>query len=248
MNGLVEVTDTSETASGKASELMEHHEAIEMMASERYLLDELTPELRDAYEEHMFGCTECANDVRFGAAFVESAKKVLPGMAVVAAPVRQPVKVTAEKRDWFAWLRPAIMVPAFACLLAIVAYQNLVVYPKLEASATEPRLLPAATVLQGATRGGLPIVYADLVTGSLVTVPLPQSAGYAAYKFEFYDSKNKLIWTRTMRSAEVADDTASVWLPGRVKQDSYKLAISGVTDTGENIPLQQQFFELRLKK
>ena len=251
MNELLGLIDSSEEMSGKASEAMEHYEAVEMMASERYLLDELTPELRDAYEEHMFGCTECADDVRFGAAFIDHAKAVLPEMAVAALPagvpvsVRQPVK---EKRDWFAWLRPAMMVPAFACLLAIVGYQNLVVYPSLEASATEPRLLPAATVLQGATRGGIPIVYADLVTGSTVTVPLPQTTAYDSYKFDFYDSKGKMIWTHTMRSGGVADDMATIWLPGRVKQDSYKLAISGVTAAGENIPLQQQFFELRVKK
>lgn len=248
MNGLLEARNSSGMASGKASELMEHHEAIEMMASERYLLDELTPELRDAYEEHMFGCTECADDVRFGAAFVDQAKEVLPGIAAAPAPVRQPVKAAVEKRDWFAWLRPAIMVPAFACLLAIVAYQNVVVYPALEASASEPRLLPPATVLAGETRGGLPIVYADLVTGSTLNVPLPQNAIYASYKFDFYDSKGKLIWTQTMRSAGAADDMATIWLPGRIKQDSYKLAISGVTAAGENIALQQQFFELRAKK
>lgn len=251
MNELLGLIDSSEEMSGKASEAMEHYEAVEMMASERYLLDELTPELRDAYEEHMFGCTECADDVRFGAAFIDHAKAVLPEMAVAALPTAEPVSVrqpVKEKRDWFAWLRPAMMVPAFACLLAIVGYQNLVVYPALEASATEPRLLPAATVLQGATRGGIPIVYADLVTGSTVTVPLPQTTAYDSYKFDFYDSKGKMIWTHTMRSAGVADDMATIWLPGRVKQDSYKLAISGVTAAGENIPLQQQFFELRVKK
>jgi len=225
---------------------MEHHEAIELMASERYLLDELTPELRDAYEEHLFGCTECADDVRFGASLVEGAKAVLSGMA--AAPVKAEAKRKPERRDWVAWLRPTIMVPAFACLLVIVGYQNLVVYPALEALASEPRLLPPATVLAGETRGGLPVVYADLVTGSTLTVPLPQTAGYAAYKFDFYNSKSKLIWTHTMHSAGAADDLATIWLPGRIKQDSYKLAVSGVTDSGESIPLQEQFFELRLKK
>jgi hypothetical protein len=249
MSGLLERIDGSARGSGKARDAMEHHEAIETMASERYLLDELTPELRDAYEEHLFGCTECADDLRFGAAFIESSKAVLPGMAaairVKSAPAHKPEK---EKRDWFAWLRPALMVPAFACLLAIVAYQNLVVYPALEASASEPRLLPPATVLAGETRSGLPVVYADLVTGSTLTIPLPQNGGYAAYKFDFYDSKSKLIWTHTQRSAGAADDLATIWLPGRIKQDSYKLSISGVTANGENIPIQQQFFELRIKK
>lgn len=253
MNVVLESIDSSGGMSGEASAGMEHYEAVEMMASERYLLDELTPELRDAYEEHMFGCRECANDVRFGAAFVDQAKAELLGMAVSPAPVCLPVRKTEEKRDRFrwaslSWLRPAIMVPAFACLLAIMGYQNFVVYPALEASAAEPRVLPAATVLQGPTRGGLPIVHANLVTGSTLSVPLPQSAGYSAYDFEFYDSKGKLVWTRTVNSTEISEDMATIWLPGRVKQDSYKLAISGVTATGDRNPLQQQLFELSVKK
>ena len=242
---------------GEASELMEHHEAIEIMASERYLLNELTPELRDAYEEHMFGCTECANDARFGALFVDHAKTVLPGMMAKKAPVKSPDKTPVRpspargKRDWLSWLRPGIMVPAFACLLAIVGYQNFVVYPALETAATEPRLLPPATVLQGATRSSLPIVNADLITGTTLSVPLPQSgqsASYVSYRIDFYDSKSKLIWTRTMPNAANSDDTATIWLPGRVKQDSYKLTITGITASGQNVPVQQQFFDLRVKK
>jgi hypothetical protein len=200
----------------------------------------------------MFGCTECADDARFGAAFVDHAKAVLPEMnpAPARAPERQPAKPAAEKRDWFAWMRPAFMVPAFACLLALVGYQNFVVYPALQASAAEPRLLPPATVLQGDVRGGLPVIYADLVTGSTVTVPLAQNgcenAACTSYRFDFYDSKGKLIWTRSMTGA--SDDMATIWLPGRVKQDSYKLTVTGVTPDGRSIPLQQQFFELRWKK
>ena len=44
------------------------------MATERYLLDEMSPELREAFEEHMFECTECALDVRSGNVFLSEAK------------------------------------------------------------------------------------------------------------------------------------------------------------------------------
>ena len=253
MNQLLGKIASPQDAGGKASEPMEHNEAIEMMASERYLLDELTPELRDAYEEHMFGCTECANDLRFGAAFVDQAKVVLPQMVATPEmkPIRQPAKPAEEKRDWFAWLRPAIMVPAFACLLAIVGYQNLVVYPALEASATEPRLLPPATVLHGDVRSGLPVISADLVTGSTLSIPLAQNgcdnAACASYRFDFYNSTGKLIWTRSI-TASASEDTATIWLPGHVKDDSYKLAITGVSADGHSLPLEQQFFQLRTKK
>jgi len=49
---------------------MEHAEAVETMAAERYLLGELLPEDRDAFEEHFFDCTECTADVRAGATLI----------------------------------------------------------------------------------------------------------------------------------------------------------------------------------
>jgi len=246
MNQILENQTSSAGAGGEASEAMEHNEAVEMMASERYLLNELSPELRDAYEEHLFGCTECANDLKLGAAFVDHAKTVLATMEPEKPAVIEKPKPT--KRDWFAWLRPAVMVPVFASLLAIIAYQNLRVFPALELAASEPRVLPAPTVLEGATRSGRSVVQADLLLGSTVTVPLPQNVNYASYKFEFYNSKNKLIWTHTVRSGGNLDDTVTLWLPGRIKQDSYKLAISGITSTGEDIPISSQFFDLQVKK
>lgn len=229
---------------------MEHKEAIEMMASEKYLLNELTPELRDAYEEHLFSCEECANDALFGAAFVHHAKAILPTMDMKKAPLAttSDAQPKPAKRDWFAWLRPAIMVPVFASLIAIIGYQNLFVLPSLERAASEPRILPPATVLHGDTRGGVPVVHADLRLGSTVTVELPQGSGYAAYRIDFYNSQSKLIWTQSIKTAEGSDDTVTLWLPGRVKQDSYKLALSGVTSTGENVPLHQQFFDLQVNK
>jgi len=250
MNPVIVLINSPECAGGEEGEAMDHHEAVETMAAERYLLGELTPELRDAYEDHMFGCAECAADVKLGAAFISHAKEILPEMATQQESSQSPEKKThkkQEKRDWFAWLRPAVMVPAFACLMAIVGYQNLVVLPGLEVAASEPRLLPAATVLHGETRGGLQVVHADLISGSSVSVVLPSGGGYVSYRFDVYNAKGKLVWSTTQLAGNM-DDTASIWLPGRVRQDSYKLVVTGITANGENIPLQQQIFELRLKK
>jgi hypothetical protein len=48
---------------------MDHHEATKSMTAERYTLGELSPEERDAFEEHFFDCTECADEVRDAAKF-----------------------------------------------------------------------------------------------------------------------------------------------------------------------------------
>ena len=53
---------------------MNHSEAVEQMTSERYLLNELAPDARDAFEEHVFDCPECALNLRAGALFVHEAK------------------------------------------------------------------------------------------------------------------------------------------------------------------------------
>ena len=42
----------------------EHQAAVKSMAAERYVLGEMEPDERDAFEEHFFDCVECANDVR----------------------------------------------------------------------------------------------------------------------------------------------------------------------------------------
>ena len=64
---------------------MDHTEAVQLMATERYLLGELSAEQREAFEEHFFECYECALDVRAEAAFIKEAKVQLPLMAVPAA-------------------------------------------------------------------------------------------------------------------------------------------------------------------
>ncbi len=240
---------SAESAARKAGN-MYHREALETMASERYLLGELSPEQRDAYEEHLFDCMECASDAMLGATFVDHAKAILPTMQTSGAPGRSSAAAKTEpaKRDWFAWLRPALMVPVFASLIGIIAYQNLVTYPALEVAANEPQILPSPTVLHGDTRSSLPVVHADLVQGSTVLVEVPEGSGYTAWKFDFYNSTGKLIWSRTVAVSSPAQDTQTIWLPGHIKQDSYKLAVSGVNPTGEVVPIHQHFFDLQVKK
>src|SRR5277367_5646723 len=109
---------------------MDHSESIRLMAAEKYLLGELAPESREQFEEHFFECQECALDVRAGAALVEHSKVVLSESPAIS-PVRVPAAAPARP-GWFAWLRPAVVVPVLAALLVVVGYQNLVMYPQLK--------------------------------------------------------------------------------------------------------------------
>ena len=97
---------------------MDHNQAVREKATEKYLLNELDPEVREQFEEHLFDCQDCALDLRTAAMFVEQTKVILSEKEVMA-PARVPVPVPVSS-GWMAWLRPAFAVPVFALLLVVI--------------------------------------------------------------------------------------------------------------------------------
>ena len=239
---------------------MDHSEAIQQMIAERYLLDELTLDAREAFEEHLFDCPECALDLRAGAAFVEAAKAQLPKLTG-AAPVpslprsrKLQVRRDQVRREWsLRWLQPAFAVPAFATLLLVLGYQNLVTYPGLRAAAAQPRLLPWAP-LHGAMRDGAPLaITADHRHGVALPVDLPAQSSpdaYASYSLDLYDPQGKLAWTGVVAaSSESGGDgqRLSLVIPGAMLQSgSYSLVVSGAGAHGERTVIDRYAFDLHL--
>lgn len=55
---------------------MNHAEATATLAVERYLLKEMTPEERDAFEGHLFECVECGAGLRAGESLVARIRRM----------------------------------------------------------------------------------------------------------------------------------------------------------------------------
>jgi anti-sigma factor RsiW len=109
---------------------MDHDLAVKSQACEKYLLGELSPDLRDAYEEHYFSCAECATQLRMAAELVGAGQHIFaktPELAASAPAMREP-------GGWSRWLRPAFAIPVMAGLLLIVGCQNLILIPRLQQS------------------------------------------------------------------------------------------------------------------
>jgi len=234
---------------------MNHAEAVKEMAAERYLLDELTPDTRDAFEEHMFDCQECALDVRAGAVFVDEAKTQLPKLTVGlgASPAIAP---PVQKRNrWLAWWQPFIAAPVFAALLIVVGYQNMVTFPALRSETSQPRIVPTAP-LYGATRGGTQVTFtADRTHGIALPVDLPVDpamGSFASYSFELYDPDGKLVWTGSLAAPAQtprSDLQLSVVVPGAMlRNGSYSMAISGVGTNGDKTAMERYAFDVVLSK
>jgi len=229
---------------------MNHSEAVDQMAAERYLLNELAPDAREAFEEHAFDCPECALDLRAGDLFVQEARAQLPEL-VASAQKSNAAGTAVKKSNWFPWFSPAFAVPAFAALLILVGYQNFVTFPALRQSASEPRLAPVAP-LHSATRGATrPTFTADRIHGMALPIDLvaePGMAPAASYSFELRDPQGKLAWTGTAPAATQgtdSDQTFSLTIPGRMLQNgSYSLTVTSVTVQGGRTPIEQYNFDI----
>jgi hypothetical protein len=130
---------------------MTHQQAIDTMAAERYLLDEMTEVEKHAFEDHFFDCGDCAEEVRRGELIRQEVRRAKPqprrnaGLSLVAT--RRPV-----------WQRPSVIIPwaAAATLALTTGYQSLVTVPMLRQANSPQSLSPV--MLREATRGAVPVV------------------------------------------------------------------------------------------
>lgn len=129
---------------------MTHQEAIETLATERYLLDEMGAAERDAFEEHFFSCAECADDVRDGAMMREGAAA---GFTRSAAPSARQGRVVAMAPRTRRWAASTVLPWAVAASLAVV-----VAYQTSRSPSDNAAIALAPSTLRPATRGQEPVV------------------------------------------------------------------------------------------
>ncbi len=159
---------------------MTHQQALDALASERYLLDEMTEVERFEFEEHYFDCAECAEDVRLGDMIRQEARRAGVSTAANLQTARPAVVLTSPK--W--WRRPVTAAPwAVAATLAlVVGYQSLVTVPGLRDAAGPQSIEPV--MLRGATRGATTNVVITpgqrfvALSADLLTTPTSSSLGY----------------------------------------------------------------------
>jgi hypothetical protein len=232
---------------------MDHDMVVRQKMTERYLLDELDPTVRDEFEEHFFDCKDCALDVHAGALFVEQSKVVLaekPEQVAAGLPATAPVPA---KPGWLAWLRPAVVVPVMVMLLIVIGYQNLVIYPQMQQALNSPQVLPWASVNVGTWGSGGPVITMRPGEGFLLFVRIPPESGYSHYTAELYNPGGKLEWSLTIPVASgkeaSAQDQWPVQVPGANREaGSYTLTVRGITTAGESRDIGRTSFELQIQK
>jgi hypothetical protein len=209
---------------------MEHVEAMQSGAAERYILGQLSAAEADSYEEHFFDCRECAEEVRMGAAFLEGGRKL--ARQEREAPVVSIAEHRERRRPWL----PA----AVAALLILGISAPLLVRQMRE---TGPSFdIPAVHTLQSGTRAaGEPVQ--EVAPGDILYVDVVAEPSYGRYELRVTDAGGKHVLTRAVTPEQTRDSLPLVlrgWDAG-----TYELVIVGVDPAGQTAEISRHRFSVK---
>lgn len=212
---------------------MDHAGAVNQYAVEKYLLGELGPEEREAFEEHYFGCEECAADLRAASVFIAQGRKELarPTLVAVAEPKRKLF-------DFSTFLRPAFAVPVMAAMLLFIGFQNTVTVPHLKqqaAIASTPQVLPSITLVDGQSRGAeIRTVTAKAHEPFLLAVDIPADSRFSGYLCSLISPSGKKVWQLRIEPSQAAD-TVPIQVPADTTEPGENtLFVQGVPSDAQN--------------
>ena len=205
---------------------MDHTEAINNQAVEKYFLGELKGAERDAFEEHFFDCAECAADVKTTAVLVDNVREVL--RTVPAEAKKAPAR---EKRTtgFLSWWKPAYSLGAMAVLLLALGYQSFVTIPRLrEGTTTVALALPSYSFVAAGSRGGNAMEIA-VPAGSPfgIYVDIPGGPDFTSFSADILTQAGATRFSIPI-SAEQTKDTVQLLIPGHtLEPGQYDLVIRG---------------------
>jgi hypothetical protein len=201
---------------------MDHAQAIQTQAAEKYLLGEFSAAEQDEFAEHFFDCEECARDLRLTSLFMDTSKRVM-GTDLADKP-----QLTI-KRSLGAWQPAWYAVAASIALLALMLYQNVVTIPKLH-SFSAPQALEYFSIAGMGSRGtGQTTVTPNDGKPFILLADIPSHENIDQYRCEILDPNGKTVLSIDVPEA-LARKTVPLLIPAStLSRGTYSFAISGRT-------------------
>ncbi|HET9165080.1 MAG TPA: hypothetical protein VFP11_03720 [Candidatus Angelobacter sp.] len=215
--------------------IINHDDAIKNLMAERYLLSELNTDERDAYEEHLFSCDACFEQVKAGTEFVSHLRHIdiqqpplAPGfMSRVIAATRQPLTLTM-----FTFL---VLMGGFA-----VHQNSEISYLK------EPRP-EIRSVLTGIAHGSSEVHLIRVPRNSALSlnVEYAPKGEFISYRAQILSSSGKALHTVALPETQVGT-TATIALPAdALKPAQYSMVVFGRRSDGTQEEVGRGAFELQ---
>jgi len=195
--------------------MIDHQDAVRSLMAERYLLGELNAGEREAYEEHLFTCDACFEQVKAGTEFVSHLRRM---------GAEDPVAVVAQSR-WpqllRSMLRPAPVFALAACMLAgCSVYQNMITIQMLKAPQAESRYM-----VTEASRGNS-VVKAQRKSRVRLAMEFSRTKEFVSYEAQIQTADSKVKYT--VSSLQPSQDTIELSLyAGALQPGRYVLVVYG---------------------
>ncbi|MCZ2151312.1 MAG: zf-HC2 domain-containing protein [Bryobacterales bacterium] len=205
---------------------MTHAEAESLGAVEKYLLNELSPVQRDAFEEHYFNCRQCAVDVELLSDTVEVIRKG------IAAEAPKP-----SGGIWRRFERPLAARVSYLCTLAltgVLVYQHAVTLPQLRAELDRPQTVLKLT----------PNVQRRGVSGQYQSFEMPVrfQPGFASYRVDFKDETGQVLQRQSLTAQQAEATEALIWPNRRGVRGKVQVQIFGLNAGFTPQPLEDVTF------
>lgn len=207
---------------------MDHTQAIRRECAEKYLLGELDEEERLEFEEHFFGCRECAEDVKTAVAFANNAREVFskepPDANVLPFEPRRS-RPFRPSQPWRALAAAALLLVVCGAL-----YQAVVVVPDLRrelASTQSPQAVRWEFL--SVSRSSIPVVKVAS-RHQLLGLRLSKSseATYADYLCELRDADDQPIQSALLPAPPPGEELGLVLPLSGLQPGVYVLVLSGL--------------------
>ena len=214
---------------------MDHSEVVRDKAVEKYILGELSPEVRDQFEEHFFDCAECTSNLRALARF-RTANRLIREEDLLG---EMPLPRQLQPRPWFSWLRPAFAIPIMAGLAAIAIYQNGVTIPALKGRLTDQntaQVYESSKRINGASRGEAIAKVSFHPNESFgLDFDFTPNKVFSSYQGSLVVAPTgKALFTFAVKGAEANKELHLVIPGGIVQPGNYQLVFVGESDSASS--------------
>ena len=166
---------------------MDHKLAESLQSLEKYTLNEMSAAERMQFEEHLFDCPICAEQVRQNFTIVENLKEVLREEGALATVS----DAAASRSNWKKWFQFPSLVPGLVALAlaCVVIFQNTAGSNEME------RVLMPASVLAPASRGESDVIRIDRKHPSFLLSFTVDAARPDSFRCEFDDASGNKVTT-----------------------------------------------------
>jgi hypothetical protein len=219
---------------------MDHLQAVNTLAIERYLLEEMPQEERESFEEHFFSCAECAEDARAAATMRDGAAAGLARTNAAPAVDRGAVlPFRPPSRSW----RSSVALPwAAAATLAIGLGYQTIQGPLTSGRVGESMALMPST-LRPASRGQEAVVSPGPKGAVTLAVDLGGAQFESSIKYELATAEGKTVASGEAQPPAAGAPLLLMLSGSTVKStDHYVLTLKG-----ERPPLTLTPYRFRVK-